>query len=265
MTGGSIVFQKFEKLKHVIKGYREVGVAYSGGVDSTLLLYAACEAIGPDRVVPLYGRSLLNYSEIDVEDTFTKLFKKRLALRIVDLNPLAIPEFISNSSKKCYYCKRKTYTTFLSLLRSEGVEVLLDGTNCDDLRDDRPGLQVVKELHVATPLVQAGIGKREIRLLARAFDLPNHDMPSNSCLATRLVHEAKIDQEGIARVEKIENFLKKMGFTGFRAKPMDEVLILEIAQHQFLKISSIHNRIDVLEFCKDLGFMKVLIDISGRQ
>lgn len=259
------LFEKYEHLKHLLKSYGRVGIAFSGGVDSSLLLHAACEVLSHDRVIALHGRSILNLSESIIEDLFAQCFDGRAILKIIQLNPLSIAEFVNNDSQRCYHCKKKTYTTFLEYLDSVGFSQLLDGTNKDDLQDSRPGLAVLQEFSVKTPLVDADIGKKEIRFLAKSFDLPNYNMPSNSCLATRLIFAPEISSAELDTVGKIESELKKMGYVGCRAKPQKKFIVLEIRQQDFVDISRKHNRIAVNELCHEFGFTKVLIDINGRE
>ncbi|MDJ0622760.1 MAG: ATP-dependent sacrificial sulfur transferase LarE [Desulfocapsaceae bacterium] len=258
-------FNKYEKLKHHLRAYESVGVAFSGGVDSSLLLLAAGEALGKERVTAFHGRSVLNSYETTIDDFFAENFKDIAHLKIIDLEPLTWPEFVSNDSKRCYYCKKKTYLSFFEELKRDGLNVLIDGTNVDDFDDDRPGLTVISEFGVKTPLADNLINKKEIRFLARAFGLPNHDLSSNSCLATRVKFAQSIAAEDLQKVKIIEETLKKMEFYGSRARPRGEELIIEIREQDYRIFIQRNNRIEVSKLCASLGFSKVLLDINGRK
>jgi len=149
-------------------------------------------------------------------------------------------------------------------MKKEGIGFLLDGTNIDDLNEDRPGLAVLKELDIKTPLVDASLNKEEVRFLARSFGLPNHDTPSNSCLATRLSDMSTIEQKDMLLVAELEKELKKMGFTGCRARLKPRSVSIEIRQQDFLNFVQRHNRLQVQNICGKLGYKKVFLELSGR-
>ena len=178
--------------------------------------------------------------------------------------PLALKSFVNNDAKRCYHCKKMTYSRFQQFLAAKQISVLMDGTNCDDLQEERAGLAVLQELSVVTPLVDAGIGKQEIRMLARSFDLPNHSTPSNSCLATRLQYAPNITQEGVELVEEIEKFLKNLAFSGCRVKPRDNALYIEVRDQDMAKFMRKHNRLMILNRCAELGFAQIFVNINGR-
>lgn len=258
------VFQKYEKLKGILRSYANVAIAFSGGVDSSLLLYAAGDVLDRENVMALHGRSCLNEFESKVEQYYNNYIKKYARLKVIDLDPFSWSNFVCNDEKRCYHCKKKTYSEFLVNMKKEGMNILLDGTNIDDLNEYRPGLSVLKELGVKTPLVEAGLKKKEIRFLARTFGLPNHSTPSNSCLATRLKHRPTIMKEDLQRVAKIEGNLEKNGFFGCRVRPKKKTIYIEVRQQDFVKFVQRHNRLQVQSICKKLGYTEVFLDIAGR-
>lgn len=259
------VFEKYEKLKHRLRSFESVGVAFSGGVDSSLLLFAAGETLGKNKVTAYHGRSALNSYETGIEDFFLENFQHIAHLKVIDLQPLTWPEFVSNDSRRCYFCKKKTYQHFFEELERDGKTTLIDGTNVDDLGEDRPGLAVISEFNVKTPLADALFNKKEIRFLARTFGLPNHDQSANSCLATRIQSTREIYSEDLEKVKIMEESLKEMDFYGSRARPQGEKVIIEIREQDYRKFIQKNNRIEFSKLCASLGFTKVLLDTKGRK
>ncbi|MEE4241518.1 MAG: ATP-dependent sacrificial sulfur transferase LarE [Desulfopila sp.] len=258
------LFEKYDELKSLIKKYTTVGVAFSGGIDSSLLVLIAVKVLGAENVVALHGRSVLSCDESAVTKTFHQNFHSSVELKVIELNPLTWPEFVSNDDKRCYFCKRKTYTAFKKHLCGVGVETLLDGTNFDDLYSNRAGLPVLDELDIKTPLAEAGFRKKEIRFLAKILGLQNYNLPSDSCLATRLQSLPSIDNESLFVVKNLETYIKNIGFKGCRVKPDKSSVVIELRQQDIVKFSHKHNRLNILKICRRFGFSTVYLDIQGR-
>ncbi len=258
--------KKYSALIETLKDFDCVGVAFSGGVDSTLLLYAACEAIGREQVFVLRGLSeLLSQRE---KDSAAKILddlniEKRMRLDM-ELHPLIWPEFVANTPERCYFCKKRMYQTFLRQLEKKNCAVLLDGSNVGDLKSCRPGFRAIHELAVKTPLLDAGLDKEEIRSLAKIYQLNNHDKASNSCLATRLAEGTHLEKEKLSLVEKCEEFLLSRNFTGCRVKPDKKNVIIQATGKDLeqLVVSSV--RIEIIHFFQSEGFERVLVDLKPR-
>ena len=252
-----------EKYHCLVAALRKAGhgaVAFSGGVDSTLLLKAATEAYGTDAEA-VYVRSPMQKPRVleMVRQTCQEL---GCSLRIIDLDPLSWPEFAANSDLRCYHCKKKIYTYLTSLL-SSGYK-LLDGTNIDDLSHDRPGLRAVRELQVQMPLVDAGLTKKEIRSLCREFHLACWNLPSESCLATRIVGGVTITPELLQDVAYGENFFEKKGFFGCRVRLNGKSVFVTLSQGDSKRLLESALREEVINFFAKLNYTKVFLELSER-
>ena len=265
MTAG--IHEKYDHLQEILRGLGRVAVAFSGGIDSTFLLSAACDALGKDTVVALHGVScLLPAHSPQAEDTlFDRYFSGKARLRRITLRPLLWDEFVGNTFDRCYFCKKRIYSIFLKELESEGGGYsLIDGTNVDDLKDDRPGLRALKELGIQTPLVMAGFHKPEIRFLARERGLENHDQPSNSCLATRIATGVPIRAEALRLIDDAEHFLHQKGFFGCRVRPGAERTIIEIRSEDLERITLREMRESLIGYFQSVGLPGILLDLHGR-
>jgi len=255
--------QLMEKYHCLVAALRKAGrgaVAFSGGVDSTLLLKAATEAYGADAVA-LYVRSPVQKPRVleRVRQTCQVL---GCSLRIIDLDPLSWPEFAANSDLRCFHCKKKIYSYLTAVLFSEYK--LLDGTNIDDLEQDRPGLRAVRELDVLMPLVEAGLTKREIRFLCREFHLVSWDLPSESCLATRIVGGVTITPKLLRDVEYGENFLEARGFFGSRVRLDGKNVFITLSQGDSKRFLESALKEEVINFFVKLNYTKVFLELSER-
>lgn len=256
---------KSARLQALLHSYGKVAVAYSGGVDSSLLLRVACDTLGPDRVTALHAISCLTPAPDQ------KIAGKRVisqagfgcAYRAVKLYPLRWPEFVANTGQRCYFCKKRMYAILQTELPQDG-SVLLDGTNSDDLRADRPGLAAIQELSVKTPLALAGLNKNEVRSLAEQRGLVNWNQPANSCLATRVMAHQKITRTLLTQIEKAERYLHKQGFAACRVKPGKKAISIEIDNIDLERLRTAFPSFELAAYLKHLGLPSVPLEITGR-
>jgi uncharacterized protein len=268
---------KLTGLQELLQATGKAAVAFSGGVDSTLLLRVACDTLGPENVKALHAVSGL----IPEQD---QIKTKRLvtapengincSYRIVPVQPLHWPEFVVNSEQRCYFCKKRIYGTLLAAIRqgdhspapypSPRFACLLDGTNTDDLQEHRPGLQAIQELSVGTPLAQAGLNKKDIRSLARKLGLTNWNQPSNSCLATRIPVHQKITRVLLGRIAQAEEFLHEKGFTGCRVRPGQDTVVVQVMTKDLDRFLAESSRLEITQHLATIGFNNVFLDSAGR-
>lgn len=258
---------KVERLISYLQSFDRVGVACSGGVDSTVLARACTTALGVDRTVVLFADSALLSTELrgSVETFLKGELGADLRFVNVPVDPFSHPEFSRNSRKRCYICKTHIYRRFLEHLGSAGIAVLLDGTNCDDLHEDRPGLQALRELGIITPLVEAGFSKSDVRELAENWGLSNARLPSNSCLATRIEPHTEISATSLREIEKHESFLHQCGFQGCRVRTRTELAIIEILSEDVSRMLDEIERDRIVAYFQDNGYGRVLLDLAGRK
>ncbi len=255
---------KKKELEAIIRRAGRAAVACSGGVDSTLLLKLAHDILGHENTMAVFAETpLLPPGEAQAAKEVIKLVGS--SLLVVSLNPLAWPEFTANPLERCYLCKKKIYQTFAEKLGEYHFGVIMDGTNHDDLSDFRPGLRAVHELHVKTPLADAGLTKDEIRQFSRDLNLPNWDKLSSSCLATRVSTGHQISGEKLELIKKCENFLQALDFRGCRVRLANESAVIELLEDDIKRFLETDTRVSVLKKFNDFSIKKVFLDVCGRK
>ena len=246
------------ELQEFFSQHPRVALAFSGGVDSAYLLYAAvrCGA----QVRPYYVKTAFQ-PQFEYEDALRLADQLGVPMKTIHLNPLDDPQVAANPGNRCYYCKRHIFTAITQAAREEGFHLLLDGTNASDRVDDRPGMQALRELEVLSPLRLCGLTKAEIRRRSREAGLFTWDKPAYACLATRIPTGTAITLEDLQRTERCEAFLMELGFSGFRIRLMDDCARLEMPEAQFPMLLA--HREAVLERLKK-DYTRVLLDLEAR-
>ncbi len=261
---------KIGRLQEILLDCSRVAVAFSGGVDSSLLLKTALDTLGAGNVLPLFADTLL-VTPADRERALSwpgrHGYGEGVKVEAVRLFPLTWKEFVRNPPERCYLCKFRVYSQFIDVMEKRGIEVLMDGTNTDDLKDRRPGLRAIHELGVRTPLVEAGLAKEEIRTRSRELGLDTWEQPSSSCLATRLPHGMAVSEERLQVVARREQLLGQLGFAGCRVR-LDrqdpDVVHIQVQRKDMDRLMDPGMRLAVMRLFAKEGASRVLLDLAGR-
>ena len=253
--------EKFNKLKNRLKEMDRVVIAFSGGVDSALLLKAASVS-GLSEVLAVTGRSeSMAVEELSLAGEITSSLNVRH--RIIETNELQDANYSSNPPDRCYFCKKELFGRLNEIAKKEDFPFILDGTNADDAGDRRPGRRAAEEEGVESPLLDAGLSKDDIRRLSRTLDLPTWNKPATPCLSSRFPYGRKITAKALERVGKAETFIKKSGVKELRVRSHSDVARIEILPDDFPKLMDNAFREKTVDYLKSLGFKYITIDLQG--
>ncbi|HUK87296.1 MAG TPA: ATP-dependent sacrificial sulfur transferase LarE [Terriglobales bacterium] len=236
-------------------------VAYSGGVDSAYLAWAAHQALGAGMLAVLADSPSL--ARAQMEDALAFAQEQHIPLHIVATAEMENPAYTQNDAARCFHCKDELFTVMEELRAARGFDTVAYGVNRDDQGDFRPGQQAARRHGVAAPLLEAGLGKAEIRELARAAGLRLWDKPASACLSSRIEYGRAVTPEALAQVERGEDALRSLGFRQVRVRHHGALVRLEIAPEELSRALSPEMAAEFTRIFKGLGFTYVTLDLEG--
>jgi len=254
--------EKYTSLKQILKELGKVVVAYSGGVDSTLLLKVAVDTLGAENVLACIatGASL-------PRNQYSRAIKaaKNIGVKVqtVEPNELADAAYTANKADRCFHCKAHLYGILTDIAKEGDFNGVVSGHNFDDNKDYRPGNRAAKSFGIRSPLAEAELTKDDIRQLSRQMNLPTADMPASPCLASRISYGLEINKERLKQIEEAEDFLRTLGLVEFRVRHHDTIARIEVNAEDIEKITKEPTRTQIVEKLKSLGFKFVTIDLQG--
>ena len=250
--------EKVGKLKRFFEENPEVAVAFSGGVDSSYLLYAANQTA---RRVKAYIVKSSFQPQFELDDALRLATGLGVDTEVIEVDVLSDPAVASNPPRRCYYCKRRLFSAILEHAASDGFHLVLDGTNASDDAGDRPGMVALRELAVESPLRKSGLTKSDIRELSRNAGLFTWDKPAYACLATRIPTGQPLDERLLRRTEAAESFLMSLGFSDFRVRTIGETAKIQVVGGQ-LPLLLLHRAEIISKLEQD--YQAVLLDLETR-
>ena len=253
---------KVEKLKDIFQSMGKVVVAFSGGVDSTLLLKVAQDTLGDMNVLAVTALSPL-YPERELAGVKKLIRVLGARHRLIESNELEIEGFSKNPSNRCYYCKRKLFEDLLAVAKQESIPFIVEGSTLDDDKDYRPGKKAIQELGIRSPLREAMFTKGDVRKLSSVLGLPTWNKPSFACLASRFPYGKEITTEGLRRVGEAEDFLFGLGFKQVRVRHYGNLARIEIFPEEITRLLEVSMRERVVNHLKGIGYTYVTLDLQG--
>lgn len=251
--------RKYDRLRAIVAQFDSALVAYSAGVDSTLVLKVAYDMLG-NRAIAATGLSD-TYPAEEMEEAralAAEIGVEHIHVRTMELTD---PRYASNNSQRCFFCKTELYSRLADVARDRGIAWVLDGTNVDDLGDHRPGLRAAEQWKVRSPLVEAGLGKREIREISAMLGLRTWDKPSFACLSSRFAYGDPITVEKLQKVATAERALRNLGFRGFRVRHHDTVARLELSPDDMSE--ALERRDEIVAAMQEAGYTYATLDLAG--
>src|ERR671910_2576366 len=252
--------KRLAELEQILAPHESALVAFSGGVDSSLALVAATRALPKDRVLAVTSN---NETYLPSELDLARAFAESLGVEhlVVNTRELDNPDYASNPTNRCYFCKSTLYSDLAELAGEKGYACVVDGANKDDEGDYRPGRKAARELGVVSVLSEAGMSKSEVRGLAKYLDLPTWDKPALACLSSRFPYGQEITPEKLAQVARAEEFLRREGYRQVRVRHHGEIARLEVGPDEMERAFASREKISAE--LKEAGFLYVALDLSG--
>lgn len=257
-----LLISQRDRLIETLRGYGRVAVAYSGGIDSTVVAQAAFEALGDAAIAVTAVSDSLASGELEEAQELARLIG--ITHRVIRTQEFNDPNYLRNQPDRCYFCKTELYTRLTGMLEELNVDVIVSGANTDDLGEYRPGLRAASENNVRHPLQEAGLNKGDVRALAKAWQLPTWDKPATPCLSSRIAYGVEVSPERVRMIDQAEQWLRQLGLRVLRVRyHKGDVARVEVPVDDLPRLVQPEVRAAMVSAFRSYGFKFVTLDLEG--
>ncbi len=253
---------KYKRLQKILSEFDSAAIAFSGGVDSTLLLKVACDTLGLNNVLALTATSPI-FPQYEIEQSQQLASDFGVKQKLISSKEMDLNDFVKNELQRCYHCKHNLFSLFLKEVEQSSFEVLLEGSNLDDQNDYRPGQKAITQLKICSPLFEAQLNKQEVRELSQQLGLSTWNKQPFACLATRFPYGTKITESQLRKIDKCEAWLRIEGFSHYRVRCYDQLARIEVAPEEIPRLLDENFRLRLVELFKLNGFDYATLDLQG--
>jgi uncharacterized protein len=258
------LLEKYEHLRNLFMEMKHVLIAYSGGVDSTLLLKVGTDVLGQDNCIGIIGVSA-SMARDEYQESIMLAEQIGARIDIIKTEEMNNPSYLVNDSKRCFYCKQELFSSLWKVAEEHKIQYIIDGSNADDQGDYRPGMDAAKQLNVRSPLMEADFSKEEIRILSKYLQLPTWEKPAQPCLASRVAYGNAIDQDVLSKIDQSEKYLRELAFKIVRVRYFSGTVSVEVGKEELGRLQNAKLRRDISDTLRRIGFEKVLFDEKGYE